>query len=386
MDKAERTSQGYLRAPAYLTRTGVLKYKTTDGNVIRELRHPDDVFKKESYQGLASQPLTNEHPKQLLNATNTKGTMIGWVGDEVEPEEIYLKSMVTIVDDDAIADVNSGKVELSCGYTAELKKETGIYNGEPYDVRQTNIEYNHVSLVKKGRAGENVRLILDSDDVDIEGGYEPVSEEKIMGKIKIGDKEFDASSELCDAIKNQMAAMDSKLKEMNDKMAVMVPKDQGAKDPEEMNAKLKNASKKADEAEARADGLEAELKELKVRMDGKDGSGLFQKAVAERVSLEKTAALVLKDVKLDGKSNIEIMKEVVIAKFPSTKLDGKGETYIQARYDHAVELIEIDDANVEKLKTVLNPVHRGDGSEVPSPEDARKKSWEADQIAWKRKV
>ena len=44
MDKMSVTPQGYIRADAYATRAGVFSYQYADGTVIRELRHPDDVF------------------------------------------------------------------------------------------------------------------------------------------------------------------------------------------------------------------------------------------------------------------------------------------------------------------------------------------------------
>jgi uncharacterized protein len=385
LDKAERTSQGYLRVPARLTRTGVLKYVTKDGVVVRELRHPEDVFNPESYKQLAGVPLTNDHPKKgLLDTKNTKDLVIGWVGDEVEPKDIYLQAVVTIVDDEAISDVENGKQELSCGYTAELVPEQGIYNGEPYDVRQKNIQYNHLSLVKKGRAGENVRLLMDSDDVEFEGVYEPIEEDSKMQKFKIGDKEYEVSPELHGALQDMMSQNDAKVKEMNDKMAVMVPKDKGAGDGDGNNPAIKDAQKKVEAAEAKADALQAEIAELKkTRTDSTDTN--FQKAVAARVKLEKVASLVIKEPKFDGKSDIELMKEVIVAKFPKTELADKSETYVQVRYDMAAELIAEEGVSLEALKAKHEVRKDGGGAETPDPDKARQRSWEADQKAWQRK-
>ena len=42
--RAQRTPQGFLRAPAWVTRVGVFPYRRADGTVQRELRLPEEVF------------------------------------------------------------------------------------------------------------------------------------------------------------------------------------------------------------------------------------------------------------------------------------------------------------------------------------------------------
>src|SRR5690606_21763697 len=73
---------------------------------------------------------------------------------------------LTITDNASIAAIEKGELyEVSCGYTCEREEASGVYDGEPYDVRQRNIVYNHVAIVRPGRAraGREMHLHLDSE-------------------------------------------------------------------------------------------------------------------------------------------------------------------------------------------------------------------------------
>ena len=84
---------------------------------------------------------------------------IGAVSGEVKLEEPYLIADIKIYDKDAIEEItNKGIVDLSPGYRAHYKQETGEYNGEKYDFKQENIKYNHLAVVENGRSGKEVRI------------------------------------------------------------------------------------------------------------------------------------------------------------------------------------------------------------------------------------
>lgn len=177
LDNTKRDHNGYLVADAHATRIGVFKYRHSDGSVTRELRHPDDVFKSHSINSLKNRPVTDGHPMQgRVNAENTRSLSVGSTIDEPKQEGQYLDTNVQITDEAVInkvmADENPLR-EISCGYDTDVIKEDGVFQGEDYDHRQTNIIYNHIALVKRGRAGHEVRLKLDSADAVIDG-YEDI--------------------------------------------------------------------------------------------------------------------------------------------------------------------------------------------------------------------
>lgn len=165
MHSIEKTPQGFLKVPGFATRTGVFTYVDANGKVRRELRHPDDVFDPESLATLKNAPVTLEHPPIMLTPDNVKQYMKGYTTDRVEVNRDMVETDLIIAVDDAIRAVEvMGMRELSSGYMADLEENPGVYNGTQYDVRQRNIKYNHLAIVKKGRAGPEARLRMDSAD------------------------------------------------------------------------------------------------------------------------------------------------------------------------------------------------------------------------------
>ena len=84
---------------------------------------------------------------------------IGAVSGEVKLEEPYLIADIKIYDKDAIEEItNKGIVDLSPGYRAHYKQESGEYNGEKYEFKQQDIKYNHLAIVENGRSGKDVKI------------------------------------------------------------------------------------------------------------------------------------------------------------------------------------------------------------------------------------
>ena len=84
---------------------------------------------------------------------------IGAVSGEVKLEEPYLVADIKVYDKDAIEEITAkGIVDLSPGYKAYYKQESGEYNGEKYEFKQEDIKYNHLAVVENGRSGKEVRI------------------------------------------------------------------------------------------------------------------------------------------------------------------------------------------------------------------------------------
>lgn len=173
LDDPRRDDSGFLVVDAAVTRTGVLTYHHPDGSVTRELRHPDDVLKAESLNTLKFRPLTDGHPVEgKVTSKNSKRLAVGTVIGEPKHDGRIINTQLQYTDEDAInkiMDEEKPVREQSCGYEANVIKEDGTYQGEPYDHRQTDIKYNHIALVPRGRAGPEVRLQLDAADAAEDG-------------------------------------------------------------------------------------------------------------------------------------------------------------------------------------------------------------------------
>lgn len=162
----ERTPQGGLRIPARLTRTGVLEYRLTDGTMRREYRPADEVFRDYSMRTLEDAPVTHLHPLEgRITVDNHSLLSKGHVRD-IRADGDFVVATVVAQDSVVVGLVEQRSlVELSCGYDADLDATPGVTpDGDPYDVVQRNIRYNHVALLPEGhgRAGPDVRLRLDA--------------------------------------------------------------------------------------------------------------------------------------------------------------------------------------------------------------------------------
>lgn len=345
--RVERTDQGYLRAPATITKTGVFAYRQRDGTTRRELRLPEEVFHADAMKSFGLAPLVNGHPRKpngepiMLNAQNTARYQVGSV---VEPRQDgdHVAAYIQVTDADTITDAEQGRRHLSCGYQAKLEFNPGVTSGIPgiedgqrYDAIQRHIRGNHVALVDRGRAGSTVQLRLDSADalqVDEQNRTiepQPGAEEKgrvdgrpretTMQNLRIDGVTFEVSSQVAEAVGKTMARLD------------------------ELDAKLAEAQKKASEQQARADQAEENLAAEKQARADATTPDKIRDAVHARLSLERTAGPILGDeVKVDGMTDAEIKRAVVLQlaadKTVATKrLDAGDDAYLAARYDAALE-------------------------------------------------
>lgn len=392
LSTVERTPQGFLRAPAYVTRTGVFKYRKADGSVFRELRHPDEVFKAESLKTLMGAPVTMNHPTGMVNPDNVKQLMVGYTSDAIEQEGQKVKTVVTITDASAISEVEAGKQEVSCGYACELEESSGVYDGEEYDAIQRNIIYNHVAVVDRGRAGPEVRIRMDSDSAVMDGPEfeaQVVSEttevetpeldaqdqkgKPQMEKIMLGGQEFEVAPELKAAMEAHLASMQAEMDGYKKQMDEMKPQAEEA---------LK-AKADLETVQGKCDALEAELKTRK-DAEAMDATKI-KEAVKARLAVEKVALSALPQEqleKLDSMEDIEVMKAVITHRSPSLKLDGKGEQYVCAAFDLIAEQIQTSGDALKRLGADLNRA-RADGTEDPV-EAARKRQNEETLNAWKK--
>lgn len=167
-DRYELTSQGFLVVDANLTRSGVFDY-FEDGKRVRENRPPEEVFNEDSLKSLQFAPLTKLHPDEMISPENIKKHQVGFIGENIKRKGDFAAGKVIITDkkeiDEVIAKFERNEpVELSMGYDAKVVELAGTHPGDgKFDKTQTNIIYNHASIVPRGRAGRDVKLIMDAE-------------------------------------------------------------------------------------------------------------------------------------------------------------------------------------------------------------------------------
>lgn len=373
---AERTAQGYVRAPAFATRIGVFKYRKADGSLLRELRLPDEVFKKESMQTLAGVPVTMDHPREMLDSANTKPFTVGWTHDTVEREDKFLKTLVTVFDQGAIEALERGKTQVSCGYTCELEEKPGVFDGEEFDVIQRNIEYNHLAIVDRGRAGPSVKIHLDAADAVLDEFETGKKGEIKMEKIMLGGKEFEVAPELAAALKAHMAEMEAAKGEMDGKMKEM---EAMKAEKEKAMADMCEQKKAMDSLQAKFDTAQAELEKAK---EVKTDEAAITEKVKARVELVRTAEKHCQgeQPKFDDMTDRQVKEAVVKSYHPTVVFDGKSDEYVNARFDSVLEVLSASEKKLAKIGGAKTP----DGGEVSSADEARKKMIQNSMDGWKQ--
>ncbi|MCG8433480.1 MAG: DUF2213 domain-containing protein [Gammaproteobacteria bacterium] len=354
----------YLRADGHITTTGVFKYVLSDGTTRNELRLPEEVFNSDSISSFDDIPLTNTHPPTNLDTKNTRKYSVGLV-NAPRRDDTRLAASMLIMDDDAIADAEKGKRQLSCGYYCDLDMTPGVTegiegvpDGLKFDAIQRNIRGNHVALVEKGRAGSRASLHLDSGDaVLFEEGDRDQSQANSASaraddhvstagvstmKYNIDGVDYEISDQVAQALNAKLEKLDSVVTEVREQ--------------------LSKEKARADEAVETAKKLKEE------RTDD-----VVSKQVAAKLELHRRAEEILKadadggdPPKLDEMSDDEIRRAVIVKVNPSAKdrLDAKDidDVYIKARFDAAVETwLELKEADHKRrTDSANNSVRAGD--------------------------
>jgi len=314
---ARRTDEGYIEDRPIVTRTGVFAY-SDGGNVRRELRHPDDVFAADSLASLSMLPVTMGHPDVPVTSSNAKALSIGMTGEQPKIDGSNVLAAVRITDAQAVAGIEAGRRELSLGYRVDLLEESGTYNGQPYTHRQTNIRYNHLAVVDRGRMGATARLNIDGEMVDeTETRKDHNMPELVSIRLDSG-LTYQAAPEIAHALE-----------------AIR-------KDAADTAAKLTAETARADKAEGERDAAAAKLATLEAQ---RGDTAVIAEAVKSRLALLKAAESVgFKSDTADTMTDREVREAVIKGDNADLDLSARSDEYVAARFDAIVELR----ADVEK--------------------------------------
>ncbi len=316
----EKTDEGFLKGRAIVTNVGVFSYMQPDGSVRRELRAPEEVFNDDSLTTLKLKPISNEHPHVMVDPKNINDFQVGSLGDFVNTDAYHVSIPLVINEKNAIEEVMAGKRSLSMGYKTDIEEKSGIWMGVPYDAIQTNIRYNHCAIVDKGRAGDAVKMRLDSEEwsfphklaysVDVQKNYNG----EIMKEIKLDSVVYKAEAPVITAYHNEKIRADE-FKVENDSLK---------KDNSVIMAER-------DSFKEKCDSLQKENVELKENSITKED---MNEIFLTKVKINKLADQTGVEIKEDM-NDLDIQKAIIKSVFPnsSDKLDNADENYINARFD-----------------------------------------------------
>jgi uncharacterized protein len=160
-----RTPEGFLLClDVPVARTGKMVYGPgetpiqvgSDGRAHIE-RTEEEVFSPDSIASLRGKPVTDDHPPVDVEPENwsyyTRGVVLSPRRGEGALKDFLLADLI-IYDAEMINDIEAGKREVSCGYNPQYLQVLDEKGDDiPGQGEQTNILYNHLALVERGRCG-----------------------------------------------------------------------------------------------------------------------------------------------------------------------------------------------------------------------------------------
>lgn len=402
MDMTYFTEEGYLVDHPIVTSVGIFVYHNPDGTVRRELRLPEEVFATRSLESYEGKPIIITHEAGYVDTDNVQEEIVGTILSAGYQDGNDVRAKVIIHDMDSVK--RMGLRELSCGYNLRLEETPGVWEGQPYDAIQRDIEINHLALVDKARAGEQARLNIDSQSQNCLKG-----EKLTMDKTKRNDgapapdelaaaveafkqrraERMGAAGDGADAVKVEVPTQveETPAAEPDKQDAVQMVRDRRDRrdstgDPEDMPGAmgviaqqdedidtllgvidvLKAAGTVTDSSdEEKQDGDDENTDGEDCNKDGEGSEQEPKKDEGEKKDRADSATdfrELLRVVRVGDRLNMDGLetmsvknaKKAVLGKLkPSLRLDGKSSAYISAAFDMAVaELKDRKDTNFQR--------------------------------------
>lgn len=356
LDGTRRTRDGYLTADVRVARTGIQTYAGSEVGKpemeqVRVYRPEAEVFKADAMRSFAHRPVTNDHPPEAVQAKNWKQHSVGMTGDEVARDGIFVRVPMVVMDQATIDEIETGKRELSMGYSCTLDFMPGTTpEGEAYDASQKQIRGNHLAIVAAGRAGSSCRI------GDSWAAITPPEKEPMTTKIVVDGVTLTSLEDAAAAITSVQAKVRDAEAKAADAIKVIEAKD-GA------HAAL-IATK------------DAEIAALKVKVA--DEANLDARIEQRQAVIDTAAKITGKTIESKGKTLDAIRREVVTARLGDDSVKGRDEAYFIAAFD----VLAASTSESDPLRNALK-----DGVKAaPVLLDAYKKRDEDLSNAWKSSI
>ncbi|CAL9984177.1 head maturation protease [Vibrio phage D81] len=308
------TDEGYLKTKAFIARTGVQDYLAMEFGkegvpasfakdpmrVIKVFRSQDEVFSDDTLDSFANKPITDDHPPEFVTADNWSKYSKGHIDGRPWREGDRIAANLVVMDKKLIEKIQSGKAEISMGYSAAYEFKQGRNGDIVFDAAQRNIRGNHAAVVDAGRAGKTVRIF----DSQPKGKKMP---EVILNKATVQVTD----SETADIIQGEFKAV-------ND--ALSIEKDRADK----ATASNINLQQQFDDSQTEV---------VKLRRDLKEATN--DAVVDERIKLIADADMLKPGINCRGKSATEIRQEAM-SHHTSKSFSDHSSDVVKYAFDEAV--------------------------------------------------
>lgn len=394
LDATYFTDEGYLVDHPIVTSVGIFVYHNPDGSERRELRLPEEVFAEKSLASYKGKPIIVTHDAGYVGTDNVKEESIGTILSEGYRDGDDVRAEIIIHDTDSLKKYKMR--ELSCGYNLRLDETPGVWEGQPYDAIQRDIEINHLALVDKARAGEQARLNIDGQGHDCMKGEKlnmenttkrtdgaPTPEELAAAVEAFKKRRAERSGAAADGgITAEPPAQTAGTAEGEQPDAVRQVKDRRDRrdsegDPADMPGAMGVIAQQDEDidtllgvidvlkaAGTTTDGAEGDCGGTQTDGDGDEGNAAQDKK--DRADSANDFCELLRVVRVGDRLNMDGLetmsvkdaKKAVLGKLkPTLHLDSKSTAYVNAAFDMAVsEMNERKDTNYQRSQMM-----HGDG-------------------------
>lgn len=377
-----KSENGFRRFDVKIARAGVFPYVYQDGSVRMEAKLPEDLFSPITIDSAKGAPVTEDHvppsdSRGLVTPENYKKYVKGALGDTITVQDGHLCASETMFDADLLRKVENGeKVEVSIGFELDIDPTPGELNGERYDCAQRNIRINHVAHVDKGRAGETVRVQLDTIPKDVHIAVMATAEKPRTGEIMPKTKTRADEAKKLGMLMRLVSLLGLDSADQPAEGAPAAPSQSGEATAATVEELKKQNEELAGQLKAAIEKI-AELSKEEQQPEGQSEEAAMDAKIAKRQALLDQAKIIIPDVKTDGLKDREIKLKIIAAKLPfaeGTRQDSLNDTRIDAQYEAAVQLARQAAAD-GGIGIDANQV-RNDAEEIEKRKLARRTRWD----------
>ena len=303
----EETDDGFLRCRTRVLRCCIMPY------ALSELKESDDPPPEGTPDPVmmlvAMDSMTDPDSLRSLEGV----PVVTWDHNWVMPENAQLVSKggtagapmvvgpfleidVLATEPQAIQDIKEKKIgEISAAYYAKTIYESGEYDGQHYDAKQTKIRYNHIAVIPEGmgRAGQEVRIL----NKKLEKGEESIMADDKKVRVKLRNGKFINTDEEGAAVvaEDTSAAEEDKGTDGKKLAKLMADYDE-----------LKTAKEKTD---AELEELKGELSVYKEKLDQLLSEETIEAAATEMIGEQDEAGEILENSKIFDEKGKEVEEE-----------------------------------------------------------------------------
>lgn len=306
-----------------VTGAGVFRYLGDDRKFVGRLRSVDQV--KNATDSLNCKPVTLQHPNQPVSLDNVSDLSVGMSSNDAEFDGLNNFITITVTDKKAIDAIKSGEVKaISCGYKCNVVDNAGVWQGSKHDQEQRDIVYNHIALVREGRAGDQVRFCV-GDSAEAEEYFDIVLEDSKASETLNNNKQEKSTMKTI-----QLDGVDYQADE---------------KVIETLLAAQNDAAEKLGEIHTLLDGvseLEAQVADLQEQLEKANDEideSVIDAAVNAKIAIMEVARSA--GIECDSSDDVsELKRQVIQAAFDNIDLDSiEDESAINALFASASSVI-----------------------------------------------